>query len=562
MRNSSSKEIQILQKKAADLEAKLKEKETEKQGLATALQEAEHQRHEAEAQRHEAEAKYQIVEADLKKMSEKFQKKERDYDLLIHHYLEAQRQRFGRKSERFVDEENPQVPLFPVEFDGNDPAPKPQDIETVTYKRKKGGQRRSLDTSGFPHREVILPVDEKDRDCACCGREKKLVGYQCSSRLHVIPAQFEVVVEKREKLACSHGCEGQFSTAPLPLRVLPKSLAGESLLAYIFVSKVQDRQPLYHLEKVMERRYNWKIGRNIMARWMIMVADQLQPLINLMKDEVEGYDIAAIDATSFHVLNEPGRSTQTKSYAYCIRGGPPDKRVILYEYNAYAHKDYVDETLSNFKGVLQCDASPVCDKIAKKTEVTLSYCHAHTRRYFEKIEKASPKGNTPLATEAMQIYRRLYEVERYATEQGMSPDERLALRQKTSLPILEAFHQWLLMNRDLTLPQSPIGKAIAYALNHWTGLMVYMKDGRIEIDNNATERDIKPFVMARKNFLFACTQQGADSLGIHFSLILTASLHGLNPIAYYTDMLTRLPYCASMADYESLLPWNWLQTTA
>ena len=237
MRNSSSKEIQILQKKAADLEAKLKEKETEKQGLATALQEAEHQRHEAEA-------KYQIVEADLKKMSEKFQKKERDYDLLIHQYLEAQRQRFGRKSERFVDEENPQVPLFPVEFDGNDPAPKPQDIETVTYKRKKGGQRRSLDTSGFPHREVILPVDEKDRDCACCGREKKLVGYQCSSRLHVIPAQFEVVVEKREKLACSHGCEGQFSTAPLPLRVLPKSLAGESLLAYIFVSKVQDRQPL------------------------------------------------------------------------------------------------------------------------------------------------------------------------------------------------------------------------------------------------------------------------------------------------------------------------------
>ena len=92
--------------------------------------------------------------------------------------------------------------------------------------------------------------------------------------------------------------------------------------------------------------------------------------------------------------------------------------------------------------------------------------------------------------------------------------------------------------------------------------MIYMKDGRIEIDNNATERDIKPFVMARKNFLFACTQQGADSLGVHFSLILTASLHGLNPIAYYTDMLTRLSLCNSIEDYETLLPWNWQQTTS
>jgi len=582
MPNSSTKEIEILQKKAADLEAKLAEKETEKQTLEKALQEAkhqrqeaehqhqeaehqrqeaEHQRQEAEHQHQEAESKRQVVEADLQNMSEKLQKKERDYDLLIQKYMEAQRNRFGRKSEQFIDESNPQVPLFPTVFDDSAPNPKPEDIETVTYKRKKGGQRRALDTSGIPHREVILPVDEKDRVCDCCGRDKKLVGYQCSSRLHVIPAQFEVVVEKREKMACSHGCEGQFSTAPLPLRVLPKSLAGESLLAYIFVSKVQDRQPLYHLEKVMERRYNWKIGRNIMARWMIMVADQLQPLINLLKDRIEGYDIAAIDATSFHVLNEPGRKSQTKSYAYCIRGGPPDKRVILYEYNAYAHKDYVAETLSNFEGVLQCDASNVCDKIAKKKTVTLSYCHAHARRYFEKIEKAAKKGKTPLATEALQIYRRLYEVERHATEQGVSPGERLALRQKHSRPILESFHQWLLTNRDLTLPKSPIGEAIAYALNQWNGLLTYMTDGRIEIDNNATERDIKPFVMARKNFLFACTQKGADSLGVHFSLVLTACLHGLNPIAYYTDMLTRLPYCASIADYEMLLPWNWKPTT-
>jgi transposase len=571
MPNLSSKEIQDLQKKAADLEAKLIEKEmavvihlNEKEALATALQEseqqrqeAEQQRQEAEQQRQEAEAKRQSAEAELESVSAKLQKKERDYDLLVQKHMAAQRNQFGQKSERFVDESNLQMPLFPTEFDGNNPEPKPEDIETITYKRPKGGKRRPLDMSGFPHREVVLPVDEKERVCACCGHDKKTVGYDSSSRLHVIPAQFEVVIEKREKMACPYGCEGQFTTAALPLRVLPKSIASESLLAYIFVSKVLDRQPLYHLEKVMEQRHNWKIGRNTMARWLIMVADQLQPFINLMKDQIEGYDVAAIDATSFHVLNEPGRKPQTKSYAYCIRGGPPDKRVILYEYNAYAHKDYVDETLSNFKGFLHCDASTVFNKVAAKETVTLSYCHAHARRKFEQIEKAAKKGKAPLASEALRIYRQLYEVERHATEQALSPDQRLALRQAKSRPILDEFYRWLLTHRDRTLPKSPIGQAIAYCLSHWDGLLTYLNDGRIDIDNNATERDIKPFVMARKNFLFACTPQGADSLGVHFSLILTARLHGLDPIAYYTKILKRLPYCISIHDYEALLPWKY-----
>ncbi len=161
----------------------------------------------------------------------------------------------------------------------------------------------------------------------------------------------------------------------------------------------------------------------------------------------------------------------------------------------------------------------------------------------------------------MRMYRQLYAIERQATELKSSPDERLALRQEKSRPILDRFYQWLTVNRDRTLPKSPIGLAIAYCLTHWDGLLTYLTDGRIEIDNNATERDIKPFVIARKNFLFACTPQGADSLGVHFSLVLTARLHGLEPMAYYTEMLKRLPYCVSFSDDEALLPWNWRNTS-
>ena len=211
-----------------------------------------------------------------------------------------------------------------------------------------------------------------------------------------------------------------------------------------------------------------------------------------------------------------------------------------------------------FKGTLHCDASPVFNKIGGKADVTLSYCHAHARRKFEQIEKSAKKGKAQLATEAMRIYRQLYDIERHATDTKMSPEDRFTLRQEKSRPILDRFHHWLTVNQAKTLPKSPVGLAIAYALNHWEGLLIYLTDGRIDIDNNATEREIRPFVIARKNFLFACTPQGADSLGVHFSLILTARLHRLDPIAYYTDMLKRLPYCSEPSDYLPLLPWNWI----
>ena len=152
----------------------------------------------------------------------------------------------------------------------------------------------------------------------------------------------------------------------------------------------------------------------------------------------------------------------------------------------------------------------------------------------------------------------LYKIERQAKENKLTPEARYALRQEKSRPIMAAFYDWLTLNKDRSLALSPIGKAIAYTHNHWKGLQTFLSDGCVEIDNNATERDIKPFVIARKNFLFACTQKGADSLGVHFSLILTAQLHGLDPIAYYTDILTRIANPSFLPEhFDALLPWNW-----
>ncbi len=237
----------------------------------------------------------------------------------------------------------------------------------------------------------------------------------------------------------------------------------------------------------------------------------------------------------------------------------------LYEYNGYyrphiyTHRDFVTDNLAGFKGVLHCDAAPTFNGIAEQETVTLSYCHAHGRRKFEEIEKARTKGKKKVnpglaATVLREVYRPLYAIEKKMTEQGLSAPDKQSYRDTYSRPILETWQSWLIEHEQLTLPHSPIGKAIRYALWHWAGLVVFLSDGRVEIDNNATERDSKPFVMWRKNFLFAWTQAGADSLGVHFSLILTAKHHGLNPVQYYEAIFNRLPLCRSIEDYEALLP--------
>ena len=160
---------------------------------------------------------------------------------------------------------------------------KPDDvIEDSRYTRRK--KNASSATFGIPTREEIILVHESERVCGCCGRDKTCIKYEKKRLLNYQPAVFEIIHQKREVLACKKGCVSQIVTAPAPKHILPKSSATESLLAFISVSNVLDRQPLYHLEKRIEREYGWNIQRKTMARWMIQLADKLQPLINLMKE--------------------------------------------------------------------------------------------------------------------------------------------------------------------------------------------------------------------------------------------------------------------------------------
>ncbi len=484
---------------------------------------------------------------------------EEAYELLKSQFLNFRRHRFGQSSERYVDLQDPQISLYDTA--ATDQAQLEEDIpvvestDNVVDIKSKRHQKKAKQSFAdhLPRKEVIIPVKEHHKTCLC-GCRKKVIKYERHERLHYVPPIFEVIVEKREVVACPKGCAGEMFTAAKPKHILPKSKISESVLAHIIVSKLDDRQPYYHLEKQFESRCGFSFPRQSMARASIKVASPLQPMFNLMKDQVIDYDIGALDATTLQVLKEPGRPATRKSYVYCFRGGEPGKEAILYEYNAFEHKHFVDNWFSGFEGTLHCDADPFFNLMFSRDEIEASYCITHTRRYFEKIAKLT-KGKG-LARQAMGFYNKIYKIETQAKDQHMTPDQRLEHRRQYSKPIMEELKQWLDDHHPTVAPKTLLGKAFNYSLKFWDGLNRFLEDGRLEVDNNLTEQQIKPFVIARKNFMFCDSVDGAKALCLHYSLIRTAKHHGLDPYHYYVKILQDIPHCQTVEDFEVLLPWN------
>jgi len=502
-----------------------------------------------ESQRTEIEA----LNAKLNTLQKRCEQYGQAYDQLQHQIKELLRNRFGKKSERFIDDpSDPQQGLWSdsaglfLEADAAGNAIEKKTLVAAHIRKKKQKATKEL-----PRRIEIIPVSEKEMQCVC-GTCKTVIRYETKESLHYQPAVFEILEQRREVAACPHGCDGAMITAPVPLHVLPKAKVTEEFLSFLVVSKLDDRQPLYHLEKQLGDRYGLSCSRQTMARWLIELMAPMQPIYNLLKDEIIEYDVASCDATTLQVLNEPDRRAETKSYVYCTRGGPPDKSVVLYDYNDKLHKQFINDWFEGFNGYLHVDGDNFFDLIGQV--VNLVNCNAHARRKFEPIAQGS-KGKG-IAKQALLFYKNLYKVEREAKNNHFTSEQRYALRQEKSKPMMDKFKLWLDEIYPTTLPQSPLGKAINYCIKLWPGLTRFLDDGRLEIDNNLTEQEIKPFVIARKNFLFCASVDGAEALCMHFSFIRTAKVHGLDPYHYYVKLLKSLPHCKTVDDYENLLPWN------
>ena len=494
--------------------------------------------------------KNKVLQGEKEFLQESLEQYKQSYEAAQNLIRELKRTCFGSRSERFIDPDNPQIDYLLSELNAANQNEQSDDEKETTVPEHKRRKQNKKDFSKYPCEIRIIPVADEDRECPC-GCQKKVIRYESKTMFHHRPAEYSIIEERREVVACEKGCSNSIQTAPSPKHILPKARTTEALLSHIVVSKVHHRQPHYHLEKYLE---DIDVSRETLSRWFIQLVAPLQPIFNLMKDEIINYDISSLDATTLQVLKEPGRRAKTKSYVYCMLGGPPDKRVILYSYNNKEHKAFVDQWFEGFTGYAHMDADIFFKTFIADEGVHPAFCHAHARRKYEKITKAVKKQG--LAHEAMRYYKKLYKIEREAKEENCTPEARYALRQEKSKPILKEFKQWLEDNIMTTPPKSPIRGAMEYQLKRWPGFETFLTDGRLFIDNNHNEQEIKPFVIGRKNFLFSDSVSGAHALCMHFSLVRTALANKLNPYRYYVEILKKIPHCESVDDYEALLPWN------
>ena len=436
-------------------------------------------------------------------------------------------------------------------------------------------QRRRSRKRGFSaalRRERIeLLLAEADKDGALRTFFTKI-----KEELSYIPPQLKVLEYWQEK-AVFAAAEGQddergegrdaaqerIVAAPRPVHPLGKCFAHPSLLAYLITAKYADGLPLHRLEGILKREGHG-VSRSVMAHWIIRLEDVLRPLINLMREEQNGYRYLQADETRIQVLKEDGKTAQSPKWMWVTRGGPPDKPSVLFAYDPSRAGAVAARLLDGFTGILQVDGYSGYGGVCAQRGIRRIGCWDHARRKFVEASRAgSPgkgktqgkaKGQVAKADVALGHIRELYAIERKIA--ACSPEEKYRARQALSVPKLEAFKEWLMKHQCRVLTGSLTRKAIDYALNQWDFLTGYCDDGHLPISNALAENAIRPFAVGRKAWLFADTPRGAHASATMYSLIETAKANDLEPRAYLRHVLERIGAADTVEKIEALLPWH------
>jgi transposase len=466
---------------------------------------------------------------------------------------ELQRHRFGRKAETLPEEqmllglEDVQQVAACTEA-GQDETAAEGRVERARMRR---GNRGAL-PAHLPRIEVVVDVDSKT--CPCCRGDLHQIGEDRSERLDMIPAQFRVVVTRRPKYAC-RACEEGIMQVEAPARLIEGGLPTEATVAQVLVSKYADHLPLYRQAQIYARQ-GIHLDRSTLADWVGHAAFHLRPLHERLLTALRARSKLFADETTVPVL-DPGRG-RTKTgqlWAYAADDRPwggLDPPGIAYVYAPDRKAERLFSHLAGFKGILQVDGYNAYPKLADRGEVELAFCWVHMRRNFYELAAAGP---APIASEALKHIAAFYAIEKEI--RGRSAEERRLVRQQKSRPLADAFEAWLRAKQALISQKIKLADAIRYALSRWKGLMRFIDDGRIELDNNTVERSIRGIKLGRKNALFAGSDGGAEHWAVIASLVETCKINDVDPLAYLTDVLTRIVKGHPNRDIDQLLPWTY-----
>ena len=521
----------------------------------------------------------QKQEETLQKQEETLQKQETRIQLLEEQKKEleflnamlsdrltlAQKKRFGASSEKYA-EGYTQMNLFneaEQEADPNAAEPDLEEVHPSPYRRKKRRGKKEEDLSSFETTEVIeYKLTGTDGYCPDCNTKYKVVTKETVKRLKFIPARFEVVEEVTFVYSCPKcgAMKRPEKTAPL----LKGSVATPSLVAGIMNAKYVNGMPLARQEREFAR-YDLDLSTKTMANWIIQCADRyLQPLYDLMKEELLRSKYLHGDETRIQVIDEPDQkgSTQNWMWVYLTDESSGSPQMVLFQYERTRAGYHPKEFLGNlFEGYFTCDGYQAYHSLPDG--ITVTGCMAHARRRFDEALTVLKKDFTKeqlketTAYQAMARIGMLYKIEEMIRDK--SPEERYEERQKQAKPLLEAFFEWLHTLEDSVDRSSLIGEAVLYTLNQEVYLKRYLEDGHLSIDNLAAERSLKNFATGRRNWLFAKSIHGAQASATVYSITETAMLNGLKPYHYLTYVLEKMKDLGPFPEKEAileLLPWS------
>jgi transposase len=466
-------------------------------------------------------------------------------------------QLFGRSSEKTpVEDISPdQAWLFnEAESLAKAAEAAPQSLTIPAHERGKRGRKKL--PAQLPRVEVVHDIAESEKVCAADGTPLERIGEEIAEQLDFKPAQLRVICNIRPKYACPC-CHAGVKIAPVPLQLLPKSMATPSLLAHITTAKFVDGLPLYRQEPQFNR-LGITLGRATMAGWMIQLGGiHVVPIINLMRDMLLEQPLIHCDETRLQVLKSDKVPT-ADHWIWVRSAGPPGRRIVLFDYDASRGGAVALRLLQGYRGILLTDGYEPYERVAEALGLVHAGCLAHARRRFDAAVKASQRRSDAQARVGLDFIRELYRIERplWDKEHPRTPAQRLQIRAEHSAAVVEKFHDWLEALAPQVLPESLLAKAVYYTLGQWPKLIIFLRHGEVPLDNNRCENAIRPFVIGRKGWLFNDTVKGALASANLYSLVETAKANAVEPHAYLSYLFEKLPYAKSVEDFEALLPWN------
>lgn len=489
------------------------------------------------------------------KDSAQIQFKQALIDKLTHENAVLKRLKFGLKSEKMNAE---QRSLLDETLDADLAGVSDEIVQAVpesaAAKDKQTPKRQALPAE-LPRQTFEHEPESTVCTATGCGAQMKRIGQDVSEKLDYVPGVFSVHRHVRGKWACA--CCQTLVQAPVAPHVIDKGIPTPGLLAQVLVAKFADHLPLYRQEAIFGRA-GVNIPRSTLAQWVGSCGVELQPLVDALKRDILSRSVIHADETPVQML-KPGHGKTHRAYLWAYAAGAhEDIKAVVYDFCESRAGANAKEFLAGWTGSLVVDDFSGYKQLMGhgqdgKGKITEVGCWAHARRKFHDLQLAN---QSQIAEQAVQQIAQIYAIEREVKD--LDHNQRQAIRQERSRPILDTLHAWLSLNRQRVPDGSATAKAIDYSLRRWPALSRFVDGGQLPVDNNWIENQIRPIAVGRNNWLFAGSLRGGQRAAAAMSLIQSAKLNGHDPHAYLKDVLTRLPTHLNSRLHE-LLPHRWNQ---